>query len=386
MAAIPAPGSPARPGLGPYVVYLFVCLANLAFAGLCFAAREESPDLALYGMYGATLVWEVVCLWSWYKVTGRVFDAYSLCATAVWLFNGGGLALTQLFAPDPYAVSNALRLPVLRDFTDAGVVSAFHLVLFCLSAMHLGALLAISRWQAAAPAGSGRQGAAAEKDPGLRWVGVLLVGVSLVPALWTIRDAAALVREGGYMALYQAEGGAGDPWYFMLASGLVPGAFYLMGSDLDSRRMRWLGWALIIAFSAAMLALGTRATFYQNMIALLWLFHHGVRRIRKAVWASLLVSGLLLSALVYWSREYAGQSAMSRESFEQAGADATRNLTEPFTEMGSTVLIVIFVLDLVPSERGFGWGGSPITMPFHRSCPAPLRGITSRTGRPRRAG
>jgi hypothetical protein len=161
------------------------------------------------------------------------------------------------------------------------------------------------------------------------------------------------------MALYQPDGGGGgDPWYFMLASGLVPGAFYLMGSDLDGRRLRWLGWALIIAFSGAMLALGTRATFYQNTTALLWLFHHGVRRIGKAVWAALLVSGLVLSALVYWSREYAGQSAMSRASFEQAGADAAGNLAEPFTEMGSTVLIVIYVLDLVPAERGFGWGES----------------------------
>src|SRR5947209_18804446 len=131
----------------------------------------------------------------------------------------------------------------------------------------------------------------------------------------------------------------------MFASGLVPGAFYLVGSDLDQRRLRWGCWALILAFSAGILALGTRAAFYQNAIALLWLQHHGVRPIRKSVWLVLLRSGLLLATLVYWSREFSGQAPMSWESSQQAGAHAAQNVTEPLTEMGSSILIVIFVLD-----------------------------------------
>ena len=62
---------------------LFAGLANLALAGLCFAVCETHPDLALRGAYVAYLVWLVVALWSWYRVTGRVFDGYTLPATAL---------------------------------------------------------------------------------------------------------------------------------------------------------------------------------------------------------------------------------------------------------------------------------------------------------------
>lgn len=343
-----------------YLVYLLVCLGNLVFASLCSALQEHRPDTALYGMYVALLVWAVSSLWSWYHVTGRLYDAYSLFASAVWLFNGGGVALTQVSAPDPYAVFDAMRLPVLRNFTNAGVVSAFLLVLFCLSAMHLGALLGIWRWQAAGPAGWQRQRAGALKDSRVGWIGSALVAVSIVPAIGTIRASIATVQRGGYMALYQADAGTADEesWYFMFASGLVPGAFYLAGSDLDNHRLRWAARVLIVSFSTGMLALGTRAAFYQNTIALLWLQHYGVRPIRKAVWGLLLVVGLLLATLVYWSREYSAQSLMSWASVEQAGGHAVHNMTEPLTEMGSSILVVIYVLDLVPSERALSWGES----------------------------
>src|SRR5690242_13711858 len=102
-----------------YVVYFLVCLGNLVFTGLCFALQEQSPEDTLYGMYLGLLVWAVSSLWSWYRVTGRLYDAYSLFASAVWLFNGGGVALTQILAPDPYAVFDAMRLPVLRNFSNA---------------------------------------------------------------------------------------------------------------------------------------------------------------------------------------------------------------------------------------------------------------------------
>jgi hypothetical protein len=351
-----APGSCCRSQLKPYVVYLFICLANFVFASLCWASQEESPDLALYGMYVAFLVWEVSCLWSWHRITGRLFDPYTLFATAVWLFHGGGVALTQLFATDPYAVFQAMRLPVLRNFTDACVVQAFHLVLFCLSALHLGALLGIGRWQTA---GSARGGTAV-KDLRLGWMGTLLIGTSIVPAIWTIRAGLAMVQEGGYMALYDAEvrGGAADNWYFMFASGLVPGAFYLMSSDLDNRRLGGIAWSLILSFSVGFLALGTRAAFFQNTIALLWLQHHGVRPIRKIVWGMILIGGLFLSTLVYWSREYSGNAAMNWSSFQQASAHVMQNVGEPLTEMGSSILVLIYVLDLVPAERSFCWGES----------------------------
>ncbi len=372
-ASVHSPTS--RAVLLPHAVCTGAMMADLALAGVCQAQQTEAPETALRGMYVAFLVWELLILWSWHQVTGRVFDAYTLPATALWLFNGGGGALARLFEPDPYAVFHALRLPVLRDFTDVGVLQAFHLTLYCLAALHLGALLAVSGGPRAVPppgfvvppsGGGGGNRLKAElrtqavKDPYLAWMGLALIGVSFVPALLMLRDSLARVAAGGYMALYQPEATAGeaDPWYYLLASGLVVGAFLLAGSDLDNRRLRWTAWAIILPFSTGLLALGTRASFYQNMIGLLWLHHYGVRPIRKVVWAALVAAGVVLSVLIYWAREDAGKTAMSWEGLRQVGLSVPRNVTEPFAEMGTSIMTVVYVLDLVPAERDYGRGES----------------------------
>jgi hypothetical protein len=340
-------------GYAPYLTYCLVGAANLALAGLCFAAQEGRPDLALYGVYAAMLVWLAVAWWSWYGATGRLADAYWLLALAVWLFNGGGLALTQVVRPDAGQALREFYHPVFRSFTTAGLVSAFVLVLFCLSAMHAGALLAASRW----PKREAESvPAAAEQDPSLFWIGLGLIAVSIGPALWMLWVSAARVREGGYMALYQADGGAEEGLIFMLASGLVPGALYLMGSDLDNRALRRIGWALVLTFSVGVLALGTRAAFFQNVAALLWLRHFGVRPLGKAVWAGLIAAGLFLSTAVFWAREAAMQSAASRQDVRGDVEEASSGPATALNEMGSSVMTVVYTLDLVPAVRGFAWG------------------------------
>lgn len=331
--------------------YFLACTANLVFAGACASIEESRAGLALYGMCVASVVWLVIAWGSWYGATGRLADAYWLLALAVWLFNGGGMALTQLVHPDPDWAFRAFASPVTRRFTLTGVVRAFHFVLFGLSAMHAGALLAVSR----RPAGAAAPVAA--KDPSLFWIGLGLLVVSAGPALWMVKVSMARVRAGGYMALYQEDGGAGEGLIFMLSSGLVPGAFYLMGSDLDNRWLRRAGGGLVVAFSAAVLALGTRALFFQNLVALLWLRHFGVRPIRKAVWAGLVVAGLLLSGFVAWSREKARQSELVLSDLRPAAGEANApGLASSLNEMGTSVVTVVFTMDLVPAVRDFAWG------------------------------
>lgn len=339
--------------LAPLGFYFLACTANLIFAGACSAVEESQPGLALYGMCVASLVWLVIAWDSWYRATGRLADAYWLLALAVWLFNGGGMALTQLVHPDPDWAFREFVNPVTRRFTLAGVVRAFHFVLFCLSAMHAGALLAVSRW----PAGAAAAVPVAVKDPSLFWIGLGLLAVSAGPALWMVRVSMARVRVGGYMALYQEDGGAGEGMIFMLSSGLVPGAFYLMGSDLDNRWLRRAGWGLVVTFSAAVLALGTRALFFQNIVTLLWFRHFGVRPIRGSVWVGLIAAGLLLSGLVVWSREKARQAELRLEDFPPGWDEANApSLASSLNEMGTSIMTVVFTMDLVPAVRDFAWG------------------------------
>lgn len=356
-------------GYAPYVVYFLAVPANLAFAGLCFALRESQPDLALHGMYIASVAWLLIAWWSWFGATGRLADAYWLLVLAVWLFNGGGLALPQLLRPDADGAFHEFNHPVFRGYTLAGVVSAFYLVLFCLSAMHAGALLAV--FGQPTGAGNGSVSARAARDLSLRWIGLGLMAVSLGPALWMLWVSAARVRAGGYMALYQAGGDAEEGLIFMLASGLVPGALYLMGSDLDSRWLRRLGWGTVVTFSAGVLALGTRAAFFQNMMALLWLRHYGVRPIGKAAWGGLIAGGLLLSTAVFGARE-AAMRAEAKQGSHAADEDRSPGLGAALNEMGTSIMTVVYTLDLVPSVRDFAWGES-----YLASVAAVVPGLTA---------
>lgn len=340
--------------MGFLAVYVWLSVANLVLAGWCFGLRHCDPETALRGMYVAFLIWEALTLWSWQRLTGRLFDVYSLTATALWLFNGGGLAVGLILEDDPWIVVHALRLPVLRDFHDATVLVAFQLTLYCLTALHLCAMLVVPP----TPRPAEHRTRPAQRDPYLAWAGGALIAVSLGPAALMVRDLLVRVAEGGYMAIYQGAEGGGDPWYFQLASGLVPGAFFLAGSDLDNRRRRWAAWGLVSGFSLAILVLGTRATFYQCMIALLWLQHQGVRRIRKVVWIGLMATGAILSSVVFLSRESAGKAAMNLDAVRLAGAEALRNVGEPFIEMGSSIMTVTYTLELVPRERDYCRGES----------------------------
>jgi hypothetical protein len=353
MPVAPELGRSHHSALAPLGFYFLACTANLVFADACAAVEESQPGLALYGMCVASLVWSVIAWGSWYEATGRLADAYWLLALAVWLFNGGGMALTQLAHPDPDWAFRAFANPVTRRFTLTGVVRAFHFVLFCLSAMHAGALLAVSR----RPAGAAAAAPVAVKDPSLFWIGLGLLAVSAGPALWMVKVSMPRVRAGGYMALYQEDGGAGEGLIFMLSSGLVPGAFYLMGSDLDNRWLRRAGGGLVVAFSVAVLALGTRALFFQNLVALLWLRHFGGRPIRKIVWVGLVAAGLLLSGLVAWSREKARQTELALSDLRPAEGEANvPGLASSLNEMGTSIMTVVFTMDLVPAVRDFAWG------------------------------
>src|SRR3954452_17744535 len=100
------------------------------------------------------------------------------------------------------------------------------------------------------------------------------------------------------MALYQADFRSPDDgrWYALLASGLVPGAFYLLGSSRGDRRLAWHGPLLDLGYSTSLLSLGLRAQAFQNVVALLWYHHHGERPIRRTTWALLVAGGMVVSS------------------------------------------------------------------------------------------
>ena len=78
--------------------------------------------------------------------------------------------------------------------------------------------------------------------------------------------------------------------------------------------------------------------------------------------------GATIATLVRLSRSYAGESLMSFSTLLQATGDLRTPVTDFLHELGSSVITVVYTLDLVPSERAYGWGTATST-PCSVPCP-----------------
>jgi hypothetical protein len=318
--------------------------------------EREAMTLAFLGL----LVTEFVCLSSWYARTGRLFDPYTIVLGAIWVFNGGGLALGQALSPDLGRVFRAFH-PAVYHIPSAGVtVVSLVLVSLSLLAAHTVALVVavprspLSGWGAYPDVTSQR---------GYYYVGITLVALSVVPALFALKVGYENVAAGGYMALFQTAYREDNNWYARLSSGLVPGLFYIAGST-GRGRIRQACSLAIATFSIATLGLGTRAACYSNIVSLL-LFHHlAVRRFRVRVLALALIGAAVISTGVAAARLSAGRGAIRAEDVAAGLQESSfsglvgETVAGFFEELGTSVVALVYTVDLVPATKPHEWGQS----------------------------
>src|SRR5262249_40356038 len=146
-------------------------------------------------------------------------------------------------------------------FPDETVLDTLYLVLLCLAALHLGALLSVSS-KRPVPAEAHDASPAKARVPtaaDVRATGWLLLLVSVAPAMMLMREAIERVLSGGYFALYQAEqavGAQGIP--NILAWFLVPGAIFLLAGSKGSSVHIAVSAVIVLVNASCQLFLGFR--------------------------------------------------------------------------------------------------------------------------------
>jgi hypothetical protein len=335
---------------------LVLAISVSAYVMMGDGQEREALALALLGL----LVTEVTCLGSWYARTGRLFDPYTIVVGAVWLFNGGGLALGQALSPDLGRLFRAFHPAVYYMPAPGTTVLSLVLVSVSLLAAHAAALL----FAGPSTPPSRRGPCLEEAVPGTYfYVGATLVALSVVPAVFALKAGYDNVAAGGYMALFQSAYREDNTWYARLSSGLVPGLFYVAGST-SRGRIRRACYLAIAAFSVATLGLGTRAVFYSNIVSL-FLFHHlAVRRFRGRVLVAALLGAAVLSTGVAAARLNAGRGAMTAQDVVAGLNEQTPSLsglvretiTGFFEELGTSVVALVYTVDLVPATKPHEWG------------------------------
>jgi len=291
-------------------------------------------------------------LWSWKRLTGSIFDPYSLFLIAAFLFNAGSAFL--------YAVHmNTTGIMILDlSFPAAVTLQTLLLIFLALGAFHLGALLS-------AGGQAGRLfpdlSAVDEASPSaeeIRFVGWALLIISAVPMIVQLKQAASVVLASGYFALYQQDYATGlQASAQFLASFLVPGALVLLAGSKQSRTGRFTSMGVIALYALVQLFLGSRYHAIGPVIAYVWLWHRVIRPIPR--WLLLGAAGfvfIVVFPVVAATRDTSGADRLSASTLLHAFSGVNNPLIAVLTETGGTMVTIAHTLTLVPSVRGYDFG------------------------------
>jgi O-antigen polysaccharide polymerase Wzy len=334
-------------------------IAHAVITGLLIvlALAPSSFDLSsaslIYPLSVISLgVW-VWCLWSWNRAGHSLLDPYGVFLVAVGLFNLGESFLFAVHLNQYPLLDN----PTLGEvFPPSVSLAATYLGLLCLSALHLGALLAVS-------CGGGRQPRAKDRrseagDPDVLIAGWILLAISGAPAAVQFYSAIRTVLSHGYIGLYRqqlATGVSASP--ATLAALVVPAAYFLLVGGKASRRIVWLSAGLVTAYALIELFLGYRYYAIITVIAYCWLFSMYVRPLPRVLTAaSALVTLLVIFPVIGSTRGVSGPARLNPGSWLRALTSVQNPLTSALSEMGSSMRVNAYVLQLVPRVRSFDWG------------------------------
>jgi oligosaccharide repeat unit polymerase len=319
-------------------------LACLVIGIIAVAFSRVATDSSIYALslgLTAMLVWS---LGSWWYVTGTVFDPYGMFISALFLFNAGQALLE---------VAGLNNEGLLSGRFDDDVLSAtLYIVLLGLCFGHLGALTAASRSKATSVQESSTSGQA------LRATGWILLGISIVPTVTLLWDAASSVFAGGYMALYQRNAGTGiaaGPQ--VVSTFLVPAALFLLAGAKGAQRERLTAAAVIGCYTTIQFVLGYRSTAIMPVCAFVWLWDRCESRIRtRYLLGAATIATMVVLPISRETRMLVGHERLSFTTLVSSYVTIENPFVSTVSEMGGSMATVAYTYILVPSTRAFDHG------------------------------
>lgn len=324
-------------------------LGLLLLPPLALSAFDLSPDALIYPVSVTLTVLFVVQMWSWYLVSGSLFDPYTIFATSAMLFNGSR-AVLQVFGLNR---DGALG----PNFSPQTTLATLYLVILALWSFHIGGTLGAG----------GRPPTTATQDDtrtatydNVRTIAWLLIGVALVPSFILLREAVTAVMSYGYLMLFQRE--AATSLHALpqaLAAFLVPGVLLLAAANKGKRLQLAVATTLIGLYTLVQLFLGSRALAAASIVPYVWLWHRHIKPLPKVPTfiAGLVFVGIIFP-LVHVSRSFVGEDRLSPSTLMEAFYSVDNPAVTVVSEMGGSAVTIAHTVDLVPAFRPYDCGGS----------------------------
>jgi len=276
------------------------------------------------------------------------------------LFNGGHFFI-KLFNPFKPVILVGYS-PLCGHFHNSIMIETMVMVLWGISAMHLGALW-ISYTNSKLKI---KYSPAIVKDKrrdfwyispnALKTAGYLLLVIAALPAFLWIGACVKIALSGGYKALFLAEIGYGSSIRILMTL-LIPSIFLLLIGSRDDRKTRLLSVGLILLYSSAFFITGDRSKAIMPLLAYLWIWHIGIQKLSQKFF---IVAGsfllLVVLPIVQLVRAFEGYSGISFDTL----IDILRQIENPakfmLMTMGNSMGAIAHTIHLVPSVHNFGFG------------------------------
>jgi oligosaccharide repeat unit polymerase len=324
-------------------VFLSIIVAACWFSWGGDIDHEETIQILSWALLVAT-VWYLV---SWRLAAKELFDVYPLFLCSATVFNGGQ-AILQVLGLNPIGILDG-------KFSNYLVAQALALVLISLMFMHAGALIGLSR--------SGRARSQTtwceQSRREVRQVGLALVVFSAIPAALTIATDLSAVTTAGYFTLYQQEKATGIAGASRVIASLLPGALlFLLAGATGTRLSRRIPAFMIAAYAAAYMFMGFRGTAFVITAAALWLWDRAVKPIPRSLLAGALVAATALLPVVGLVRNLSDENRFAQDTLQTAWKSVDSPLAATVSEMGGSLLTVVYTVDLVPSRWPYEYGST----------------------------
>lgn len=324
----------------------------VAFVLLVLIARSDLNSATL--VYIQSVASLLIYLWialSWRSATGRLIDVYFLFATAVFLFNAGQTLLYCFGGMDSLLDGK---------FSDATLIDTLTVVNCYLVAMHAGAsVIARTRTE-------GRSSPPASSMLALRQkcatrVGWVFLAIAFPFALIQLGNAVSAVYTQGYFAgLYQHDENVGaEATSMILAEFLVPAALFILAGARRTSRTRWVALSLLAVYVLIEFFLGRRSSAIVAASGAAWLWNRTIKKLPVGLTLLAVVPLAILLPIIGQTRNTPGEDRLNAVSFEDGYRQLGSNpIFELIHEMGNSMAVDAYILELIPDTRPFDEGMS----------------------------
>jgi hypothetical protein len=290
-----------------------------------------------------------LAIYSWYNITGNLFDPYILFLSAAVLFNAGQ-ALLEIFS------LNADGL-LQGAFSLGTILKTLSVVAIALASFHFGAATYACKKLFFKRNRLDTRTKQWLTDADLRTTGLILIFLSAVPYSFLMKDLATAVMGSGYFGIFQRDAPTGvHAANQVLATFLVPGALFLLAGSARRKTAVIVSSALIGGHSVLLILLGSRALGAMALLAFIWLWHRCIRLVPRTVLVSVIVALVIVFPLIHAVRGIPLEQRLSLTLLGETLSLLENPHVLTVSELGGSMATVAHTVELVPTTREYDMG------------------------------